>query len=94
MKNNKKASSVIIGTTLTFILLLIEVGMTLFNERLSYDNIFGKILFVLIVLSMIISVIYNIYSIFKSKDKDDKYYHFGLVIVSIILCFLGIYKCM
>ncbi len=94
MKNNKKTSSVIIGTTLTFILLLIEVVMALFNARISYDNIFGKILFILIVLFMIISVIYNIYAIFKSKNKDDKYYHFGLGIVSIILCFLGIYKCM
>lgn len=94
MKNNKKVNSTIIGTTLTFILLLIEVVMALFNARISYNNLFGKILFTLIVLSMIISIIYNIFGMFKSKDKDDKYYHLGLVVVSIILCVLGIYKCM
>jgi len=41
-----------------------------------------------------ISIIYNIFAMFKVKDKDDKYYHLGLVMVSIILCILGIYKCM
>jgi len=94
MKNNKKIKSTIIGTTLTVILLLIEVIMALFNARISYDNLFGKILFTLIVLSMAISIIYNIFAMFKVKDKDDKYYHLGLVMVSIILCILGIYKCM
>lgn len=94
MKNKNNPSNVIVGTTLTFILLLIEVVMALFNARISYNNLFGKILFTLIVLSMAISIIYNIFAMFKSKDKDDKYYHLGLVIVSIILCILGIYKCM
>lgn len=94
MKKNKNVNNVIIGTTLTFILLLIEVIMAIFNARISYENTSGKLLFWLIALFMIISVLYNAYATFKSKVKDDKLYHVGLVIVSIILYVLGIYKCM
>lgn len=94
MKNNKKINGVIVGTIITFILLVIEVIMAFFNTKIDVNNTLGKILFTLIIIATLISVIYNLFAMIKCKDKDDRYYHLGLLVLSIILCILGIYKCM
>lgn len=94
MKNSKKTNRIIVGTTITFILLVIEVIMAFFNAKIDVNNVLGKLLFTLITIVMLISVMYNVFAMIKSKDKDDKYYHLGLWLLSILLCILGIYKCM
>lgn len=94
MKNSKKTNRVIVGTTITFILLLLEVIMAFFNTKIDVNNMLGKVLFTLIIVVALISVIYNVFAMIKCKDKDDRYYHLGLWVLSIILCILGIYKCM
>lgn len=85
MKN--KINNTIIGTLLTFILVLIEVIIVLFTKQSEYND------FILLLIKILagVAIIFNLYGIFVGDNKNNKLYHAGLVFVTIIVGVSAIY---